>query len=78
MPLLRRAEAQLKAKSAGNATIGNPWGDIARAMSAYRDFYVADRFSLPQGDLFGYAMTLVRAAAERCLPREITTYRRMV
>ena len=29
---------------------------------------VADRFSQPQGDLFGYAMTLVRAAAERAKP----------
>jgi hypothetical protein len=37
-------------------------------MSAYRDFYVADRYSLPQGDLFGYAITLVRAAAERGKP----------
>ena len=40
---------QLKAKSAGNAAIGNPWGDVAKAMSAYRSFYVADRFSLPSG-----------------------------
>ena len=62
------AEAALKAKSAGNASIGNPWADVAKAMSSYRDFYVADRFSLPQGDLFGYAMTLVRAAAERGKP----------
>ena len=37
-------------------------------MAAYRNFYVADRFSLPQGDLFGYAITLVRAAAERGKP----------
>jgi peptidase S46-like protein len=65
---LAAAEAALKAKSAGNAAIGNPWGDISKAMGAYRNFYVADRFSLPQGDLFGYAMTLVRAAAERSKP----------
>ena len=65
---LAAAEAELKAKSAGNAAIGNPWADVAKAMSAYRDFYVADRFSLPSGDLFGYAMTLVRAAAERGKP----------
>ncbi|RIX32755.1 S46 family peptidase [Sphingomonas edaphi] len=62
------AEAQLKAKSAGNPAIGNPWADVAKAMASYRDFYIADRFSLPQGDLFGYAMTLVRAAAERGKP----------
>ena len=65
---LAAAEAELKTKSAANAAIGNPWTDVARAMSAYRDFYVADRFSLPSGDLFGYAMTLVRAAAERGKP----------
>ena len=65
---LAAAEAELKARSAGNAAIGNPWDDVAKAMSSYRDFYVADRFSLPSGDLFGYAMTLVRAAAERGKP----------
>ena len=65
---LAAAEAELKTKSAANAAIGNPWTDVARAMSAYRDFYVADRFSLPSGDLFGYAMTRVRAAAERGKP----------
>jgi hypothetical protein len=65
---LAAAETQLKAKSAGNPAIGNPWGDIAKGMNAYRSFYVADRFSLPSGDLFGYAMTLVRAATERTKP----------
>ena len=65
---LAAAEAELKAKSAGNAAIGNPWSDIGKAMRNYRDFYVADRFSLPSGDLFGYAMTLVRAASERTKP----------
>jgi hypothetical protein len=65
---LAAAEAQLKARSAQNAGLGNPWNDVASAMRAYRDFYVADRFSLPQGDLFGYAITLVRAASERGKP----------
>ena len=65
---LARAEAELKAKSAGNAAIGNPWADVAKAMNSYRDFYVARRFSQPSGDLFGYALTLVRAAAERGKP----------
>ena len=65
---LAAAEAELKAKSAGNAAIGDPWGDVAKAMRAYRDFYVADRYSLPSGELFGYAMTLVRAATERAKP----------
>jgi hypothetical protein len=65
---LAAAEAELRSKSAGNAAVGNPWADVAKAMNSYRDFYVADRFSLPSGDLFGYAMTLVRAAAERAKP----------
>src|SRR6185369_7144517 len=30
--------------------------------------YVADGFSLPSGDLFGYAISLVRAATERTKP----------
>jgi hypothetical protein len=62
------AEAQLKARSAGNAAIGNPWGDVARAMTAYRGFYVQRRFATPQGDLFGYALKLVRLASERNKP----------
>src|SRR4030095_11994643 len=62
---LAAAEAQLKAKSTGNPAIGNPGGDSAKAIAAYRSFYVADRYSLPSGELFGYAMTLVRAATER-------------
>jgi V8-like Glu-specific endopeptidase len=65
---LASAEAELKAKSMGNAAIGDPWRDVAEAMRAYRNFYVADRFSLPSGDLFGYAITLVRAAAEKSKP----------
>ena len=65
---LAAEEAALKARVAGNSAIGNPWADIATAMRAYRDFYVADRYSHPSGDLFSYAMTLVRAAAERSKP----------
>ena len=59
------ADLQRRTNSAGGP---NPWRDVASAMRAYRDFYIADRYSLPQGDLFGYAMTLVRAAAERTKP----------
>ncbi|WP_240913789.1 S46 family peptidase [Sphingomonas sp. HDW15A] len=65
---LAAADAELKARSQGNSAIGNPWADIASAMNAYRDFYIADRFSLPSGDLFNYAMTLVRLASERGKP----------
>ena len=65
---LAAAEAALKAKTAGNPAIGNPWADVSAAIRGYRDFYIADRFALPQGDLFGYAITLVRAATERPKP----------
>ncbi len=62
------AEADLKAKAASNPAIGDPWADTANAMRAYREFYLADRFATPSGDLFGYALTLVRSAAERAKP----------
>jgi hypothetical protein len=65
---LAAAEADLKTKAASNPALGNPWADTANAMRAYREFYVADRFSTPSGDLFGYALSLVRAAAERTKP----------
>jgi hypothetical protein len=65
---LYSAEARLKQRSAANAAIGDPWRDIAKAMDGYRDFYFADRYSLPSGDLFNYAMTLVRLASERRKP----------
>ena len=37
-------------------------------MTAYRSFYIADRYSLPSGELFNYAIKLVRAATERTKP----------
>ena len=61
------AEADLQRRTAAPAN-ANPWSDVAGAMRAYRDFYVARRFSTPSGDLFGYALTLVRAADERTKP----------
>jgi hypothetical protein len=65
---LRAAEADLKARSAGNAAVGDPWSDITGAVRAYRDFYTEHRFASPSGDLFNYAFTLIRAAAERTKP----------
>ena len=64
---LAAAEADLQRRTNAPAN-ANPWTDVAGAMRAYRDFYVADRFSTPSGDLFGYALTLVRAAEERGKP----------
>ena len=68
MGRLAAAEAELKAKNANNAAIGNPWGDIATATTAYRDIYLPYRFMQPQSDLYDYAATLVRAAEERTKP----------
>ncbi len=64
---LAAAEADLQRRTNAPAN-ANPWSDVAGAMRAYRDFYIADRFSTPSGDLFGYALTLVRAAEERGKP----------
>ncbi|WP_067734291.1 S46 family peptidase [Novosphingobium naphthalenivorans] len=65
---LAEAEADLKAKSAANAGIGDPWAEMDKAVQAYRKLYMAYRFSEPSGELYGYAQTLVMAAAERAKP----------
>ncbi len=68
MGKIAAAEADLKAKSASNVAIGNPWGDISTAVSAYRDIYLPARMITPTSDLYNYARTLVRATAERAKP----------
>jgi len=65
---LAAAEAALRARSANDPAIGNPWGEIATAVAAYRNFYLPYRYMTPQGDLYSYALTLVRAAEERTKP----------
>ncbi|MFL6853923.1 MAG: S46 family peptidase, partial [Sphingomicrobium sp.] len=67
---LADAEAALRAKAASDPAIGNPWGEIAKATEAYRDIYVPYRFlnTVPRGDLFDYALDLVRSAEERAKP----------
>lgn len=71
---LAAAEADLKARVAASpdaAAIGDPWGDVARATAAAREQYLAAYFldtGANRGALFGYARTLVRAAAERDKP----------
>jgi hypothetical protein len=67
---LADAEADLKAKSAGNPAIGDPWGDVAGAVKAYRDVYLPYRFTGPNGELYLYAENLVKAAIEREKPNE--------
>ncbi|MEO6113276.1 MAG: S46 family peptidase [Sphingomicrobium sp.] len=65
---LAAAEADLRRRSAGNAAVGDPWSDVARAVAAYRQLYLSYRFVQPSGDLYDYAATLVRAADERAKP----------
>ena len=69
----RDEEAQLRARVAADpqlaAATADPWGDIARAQQHERELYLPYTFlELSAGfnsDLFRYARTLVRAAAER-------------
>lgn len=61
-------EAQLRQRSAGNASIGDPWADVEQAVTAYRALYLPARFTNPSGDLYAYAQTLVLAAQEREKP----------
>ena len=68
MGKIAAAEADLKAKSANNPAIGDPWGEIAGAMTAYRELYLPSRFLRPQSGLYNYAAALVRAATERAKP----------
>ncbi len=65
-------EADLRARVKGNAEIGDPWSEIDKAMAERRNTYL-DSVFLQSGPasystLAGYAMTLVRAAAERGKP----------
>ena len=64
--MLAANEAALKAKSP--AAIGDPWTDIDKAVAAQRELDTEFRFADPDGDLFAYALTLVRAAEERTKP----------
>lgn len=61
-------EDELKAKSAGNAAIGDPWAEVDDAVTAYRSLYLPYRFISPSSELYGYAEALVMAAQEREKP----------
>ena len=65
---LAKAEAELRAKSAGNQALGDPWTRVDQAVEAYRALYLPYRFTEPSGDLYQYAEALVFAAAEREKP----------
>jgi len=68
MKTLIDAETALKATAAKNPAIGDPWAQIAQADRAYRDIYLPYRFTTPRGELYSYAIELVRAAEERAKP----------
>ncbi len=65
---LADAEADLRSRSANNAAIGDPWGDVDAAMQAARESFIARNFINPQSGLYADAQRLVRAAAERAKP----------
>jgi hypothetical protein len=68
---MARAETDLRTRAASDAAIGDPWGEIDRADAARRNLYLENVFVNGGGgysDLYGYARTLVRAAAERQRP----------
>ena len=65
---LAKAESELRAKSAGNAALGDPWASIDQAVTAYRALYLPARLLQPRGELYQYAQALVFAAAERAKP----------
>lgn len=73
------AEAALKAAVAADpelsAEVGSAWEDIERANQAYLgfrdDYYFIEVGAAFNGNLFNYARTLLRAAAEREKPNEV-------
>ena len=66
--MLARNEAELIARTRGRNGIGDPWAEVSKAVAEARALDLERRFALPSGDLFDYALTLVRAADERAKP----------
>ena len=72
----RKAEAELKAKVAADpklkAEIGDPWTEIAQALSRRQAFYLQEYFLEGRAGygsaLYRYARTIVRGAEERTKP----------
>ncbi len=68
---MTRAEQDLRARVAGDASIGDPWSEVSAATDARSNIYLESNFVGGGGgfsDLYAYARTLVRAAAERAKP----------
>lgn len=66
--MLAGKENELKARSAGNAKLGDPWAAVDDAVTAYRSLYLPARFLSPSSELYSYAEALVMAAQEREKP----------
>lgn len=70
--MLRRQEEDLRQRNGVNPAMGDPWGDIAAADAAYRRIYLEHRFlentAGGGSQLYRWARTLVRSAAERDRP----------
>jgi hypothetical protein len=72
----RAADNDLKTKVAANPAlateIGDPWADIAKVQADYRALYLSNAMMEARAgigsDLFRFARTLVRAAAEKTKP----------
>jgi len=68
----RTLRARIAADPRLAGMIGDPWGEVARAMNAYRDLYLPYMFLEARAgftsDLYGYAVSIVRAAEEREKP----------
>ncbi len=65
-------QARVRRNRAAQREIGDAWGEIARALTAYRNFYPAHQLlearAGERSELFAWARDLVRAASEREKP----------
>ena len=66
--MLAKNEAELISRTRGRDGIGDPWSTVAKAVAEQRALDLERRFATPAGELFDYALTLVRAADERTKP----------
>jgi hypothetical protein len=68
----KQADDALKARAVGRPGLGDPWGEIAKAQIDYRALFLPydllERRAGMGSELFAYARTLVRGAAERAKP----------
>ncbi len=65
-------QARVRRNLASRREVGDAWGEVARAQSAYRGFHLAHQLlearAGERSDLFGWARDIVRGGAERDKP----------